>query len=155
LTAINVSEPRKPKTIYFGGSSVFTNHGMSFNANGTRVCLASFYPAGLAVVDVSEIQNRMASQPRIKQIAKINWKDGGITQKALPVVINKRPYLIAIDEFGGQSLGGGVRFIDISDKQNPVVVSHIRLAIQLKENADALKKHIARNGIVGYDAHYC
>jgi hypothetical protein len=155
VSAIDVSDPTKPKSLYFGGSTVFVNHGMSFSADGTRMYLASIFPAGIAILDVSDIQNRKALNRRVRQIAKITWKDGSITQKALPVTIKGRPYLIAIDEYGGEGMGGGLRFIDISDERNPVIVSHIRLAIQLKENAETVKQDTAGNGLFSYDAHYC
>jgi hypothetical protein len=128
---------------------------MSFNADGTRMYLASIFPAGIAIVDVSDIQNRKATNRRVRQISKVGWKDGSITQKALPVTIKGRPYLIAIDEYGGDGMGGAMRFIDISDERNPVIVSHIRLAIQLKENAEKAKQDTAGNGLFSYDAHYC
>lgn len=155
LSAIDVSDPAKPKNIYFGGSTLFVNHGMSFNADGTRMYLASIFPAGLVILDVSEIQNRKASNRRVRQIAKITWKDGSTTQRAVPATIKGRPYLIAIDEVGAQDLGGGIRFIDISDEGNPIIVSHIRLAIQLKEHAETAKQESAGNGLFKYDAHYC
>jgi hypothetical protein len=155
LSAIDVSDPTNPKNIYFGGSSIFVNHGMSFNADGTRMYLASIFPAGLVVLDVSEVQNRKAGSRRVRQIAKLNWKDGSTTQRAVPATIKGKPYLIAIDEIGAQDMGGGIRFIDISDETNPVVVSHIRLAIQLKANAQAAKDDGAGNGLFKYDAHYC
>jgi hypothetical protein len=155
LSAIDVSNPAKPQSIYFGGSSIFVNHGMSFNADGTRMYLASIFPAGLVILDVSDIQNRKATNRRVRQIAKLTWADGSTTQRAVPATIKGRPYLIAIDELGAQDFGGGIRFIDIGDESNPVVVSHIRLAIQLKENAQAAKQDGAGNGLFKYDAHYC
>ncbi|MDI1257746.1 hypothetical protein [Aquabacterium sp.] len=155
LTAIDVNNPTKPRTIYFGGSTIFVNHGMSFNADGTRLYMASIFPAGIVILDVSDIQNRKASAPRVRQIAKVTWKDGSTTQRAVPATIKGRPYLIAIDELGAEKSGGGIRFIDISDERNPIIVSHIRLAIQLKENFETTKQDSAGNGIFKYDAHYC
>lgn len=155
LSAIDVSDPAKPRNIYFGGSSIFVNHGMSFNADGTRMYLASIFPAGMVILDVSDIQLRKASNRRVRQIARITWKDGSTTQRAVPITIQGRPYLIAIDEVGAKDLGGGIRFIDITDETNPVVVSHIRLAIQLKEHVDIVKQESAGNGLFKYDAHYC
>jgi hypothetical protein len=155
LSAIDVSNPAQPKNLYFGGSTIFINHGMSFNADGTRMYLASIFPAGIAILDVSEIQNRKASSRRVRQLSRLTWDDGSVTQRALPVTIKGKPYLIAIDEIGGGGLAGGVHFIDISDELNPAVVSHIRLAIQLKENASAASADVQGNGIFGYATHYC
>src|SRR5690606_1170000 len=39
--------------------------------------------------------------------------------------------------------------------RNPAIVSHIRLAIQLKEHAETAKRDVAGNGLFSYDAHYC
>ncbi|MFY9476989.1 MAG: hypothetical protein WAQ08_04895 [Aquabacterium sp.] len=154
LSAIDISNPSKPQSLYFGGSTLFFNHGMSFNDDGTRMYLASVLPAGIVVLDVSDIQNRKAN-PKVRQISKANWNDGSITQKALPVKIQGRPHLIVIDEFGGDGMTGGIRFIDISDETKPVIVSHIRLAIQLKENANTAMSGVAGTGFFNYDAHYC
>ncbi|MFT3856165.1 MAG: hypothetical protein QM742_01165 [Aquabacterium sp.] len=154
VSAIDVSNPAKPKNLYFGGSHVFVNHGMSFSPDGNRMYLASIFPAGIAILDVSDIQSRKAF-PRVRQIAKITWQDGTITQRAIPVMFKGKPFLIVHDEYGGQGLAGGLRFIDISDEKNPTVVSHIRLAIQLKENGELAKKDLAGNGLFAYDAHYC
>jgi hypothetical protein len=154
LSAIDVSDPTKPRNIYYGGSTVLISHGLSFNDAGTRMYVASIFPAGINIVDSSDIQNRKAT-PRLRLISKITWKDGTITQRALPVTIKSKPYLIVMDEFGGQGLAGGLRFIDISDERNPVIVSHIRLAIQLKENAAKLKEDVKGNSLFTYDAHYC
>jgi hypothetical protein len=154
VSAIDVSDPTKPKNIYYGGSTVLISHGMSFNADGTRLYMASIFPAGINIVDVSDIQNRKAS-PRLRLVSKITWRDGTITQRALPVTIKSKPYLIVMDEYGGMGLAGGLRFIDISDERNPTVVSHIRLAIQLKENAAKLKEDVKGNSLFTYDAHYC
>ncbi len=154
LSAIDVSNPSLPKNIYYGGSTVLVSHGLSFNDAGTRLYVASIFPAGINIVDVSDIQNRKPS-PRVRLISKITWKDGSITQRAIPVTIKSKPYLIVMDEYGGQGLAGGLRFIDISDERNPVIVSHIRLAIQLKENVDKLKEDVKGNGLFSYDAHYC
>ncbi len=155
LTAIDVSNPAQPKMIYFGGASVLVDHGMSFNSDGTRMYLASLFPAGILILDVSDIQNRKPSNRRVREISRINWVDGSATQRALPTTIKGRPYLIVMDEIGAQDMGGGIRFIDITDERNPVIVSHIRLAAQLKEFAEIAKVDSADNSIFKYDAHYC
>lgn len=154
LTAIDVSNPAKPKTLYFGGSSLLVNHGMAFNADGTRLYLASIFPAGVGIYDVSDIQHRRAKRS-VRQIAKVTWKDGSISQKPLAVTIKGRPYLFVIDEAGAEGMAGGIHVIDIGDEASPKIVSHIRLAIQLKANAAVAKEDSANNGLFGYDAHYC
>lgn len=154
LTAIDVSNPAKPKTLYFGGSSMLVNHGMAFNADGTRLYLASIFPAGVGIYDVSDIQHRRAKRS-VRQIAKVKWQDGSISQKPLWVTIKGRPYLFVIDEAGADGMAGGIHVIDIADEASPKLVSHIRLAIQLKANSAVAKEDSANNGLFGYDAHYC
>lgn len=154
LTAIDVSNPAKPKTLYFGGSSMLVNHGMAFNADGTRLYLASIFPAGVGIYDVSDIQQRRTKRS-VRQIAKVTWKDGSISQKPMAVMIKGRPYLFVIDEAGAEGMAGGIHVIDIADEANPKIVSHIRLAIQLKANSAVAKEDGANNGIFNYDAHYC
>lgn len=155
LSAIDVSDPARPRTIYHGGSSIFLNHGMSFNADGTRMYLASMFPAGIAVLDVSDIQQRKAGSPRVRQIARLKWSDGSITQSTVPVTYRGKPYLIAVDEGGAQDINGAIRFIDIADERAPVVASHIRLAIQEAANLPVRRKDLAGDSIFSYDAHYC
>lgn len=154
LTAIDVSNPAKPKTLYFGGSSMLVNHGMAFNADGTRMYLASIFPAGVGIYDVSDIQHRRTKR-NVRQIAKLTWQDGSISQKPLWVTIKGRPYLFVIDEAGADGMAGGIHVIDIADEANPKLVSHIRLAIQLQANAAVAKEDGANNGLFSYDAHYC
>lgn len=155
LSAIDVSNPAKPVNVYHGGSSIFLNHGMSFNADGTRMYMASMFPAGIAVLDVSDIQLRKAGTPRVRQISRLKWNDGSITQSTLPVTYQGKPYLITVDEGGAQNINGAVRFIDISNERAPTVASHIRLAIQTAENLPVRRKDLAGDSIFSYDAHYC
>jgi hypothetical protein len=155
LSAIDVSNPAKPVNVYHGGSSIFLNHGMSFNADGTRMYLASMFPAGIAILDVSDIQLRKAGTPRVRQLSRLKWSDGSITQSTLPVTYQGKPYLITVDEGGAQNINGAVRFIDISNERAPTVASHIRLAIQTAENLPVRRKDLAGDSIFSYDAHYC
>ncbi|WP_422193801.1 hypothetical protein [Aquabacterium sp.] len=41
-----MSNPTKPTNVYHGGSSLFLNHGMSFNADGTHMYLRQHVPCG-------------------------------------------------------------------------------------------------------------
>ncbi|TAK75831.1 MAG: hypothetical protein EPO12_17900 [Aquabacterium sp.] len=155
LSAIDVSDPAKPRNIYYGGSSIFLNHGMSFNADGTRMYLASMFPAGLVVLDVSDIQLRRGGTPRVRQLARLKWDDGSISQQATSVSYRGRPYVIVADESGSNGTNGAVRIIDVSDERNPKVVSVIRLEIQQKQHLEARRQDLAGDGLFSYDAHYC
>jgi hypothetical protein len=150
MTAIDVSQPSAPATLYLNGSTLVTNHGFSFSADGNRMYLTSALPAGVAIVDVSDIQNRRPI-PVARQISAIYWTDGSVTQKTIPVTYGSRHYLIVTDELDN----GGVRFIDITNEQQPQIVSHLRLAIQLPQNRAAAVADSAGNGAFQYDVHYC
>ncbi len=150
MTAIDVSNPSAPKTIYLNGSTLLTNHGFSFSPDGNRMYLTSALPAGIAIVDVSDIQNRRPL-PVARQVSAIYWTDGSVTQKTIPVTYGGRHYLIVTDELDN----GGVRFIDITNEQQPQIVSHLRLAIQLPQNHAAAVADSKGNGLFQYDTHYC
>ncbi|MBO7932030.1 PD40 domain-containing protein [Burkholderia pseudomallei] len=150
MTAIDVSNPTAPKTIYLNGSTLVTNHGFSFSPDGNRMYLTSSLPSGIAIVDVSDIQNRLPL-PVVRQVSALYWTDGSVTQKTIPVTYGGRSYLIVTDELAN----GGVRFIDITNEQQPQIVSHLRLAIQLPQNRSAAVADSAGNGAFQYDVHYC
>jgi hypothetical protein len=79
-----------------------------------------------------------------------------IPQNAIPVTIKGRPYLVEIDEFGGQEEVGAGRIIDISDEREPRVVSNLRLEVHQPENFDAQENDPgADNPLQSYAAHYC
>lgn len=150
VTAIDMSNPKLPRTIYFAGSTLLTNHGFSFSPDGNTMYLTSAVPAGMAVVDVSDIQNRRAN-PVARQISALYWTDGGVSQKTIPVNYSGKNYVIVFDE----ASQGGIRFIDISNPAKPQIASYIRLAIQLDVNNAIQKADTADNGMFGYDTHYC
>lgn len=150
LTAIDVSDPRAPKIVYTG-TSVVTNHGFSLSEDGNRMYLTTGLPAGLLILDVSDIQKRSAL-PTIRQVSSIFWSPNGISQHSIPVTWGGKQHLIIADELAAES----VRIVDISDERNPKIVNHLKLEIQLPENAAAGALDTAGNGtIFGYDAHYC
>lgn len=149
FTAIDVSNPKFPKMIYTGTSGV-PNHGFSFSDNGERMYLTTAAPAGVMILDVSSIQKR-AAVPLAVPVGLITWMDGDISQHTIPVTFNNKPHLIVVDEFGT----GAARILDISNERKPVIVSQIRLAIQMPENVDKRREDLGDNGLFGYEAHYC
>jgi hypothetical protein len=165
LTAIDVRDPRFPKMAYFGSPSL-TAHGLHLSADGNRLYLAqsgsvaaSFLkgapqtpvdPNGLLVLDTSDVQRRR-SNPEVRAVGSLFWKDGGAAQMAVPISYDGHPYLLFADEL----LQGGARIIDLADDDEPRLVSKIKLAIQLPEHAEERDADTAQNGIFGYNAHYC
>ncbi|GLR26558.1 LVIVD repeat-containing protein [Limnobacter litoralis] len=149
ITAIDISKPASPRIVYIG-NSLLPNHGFSFNADGTRMYLTSAAPAGVIILDVSDIQNRKPL-PIIKPVGQIFWQDGNISQHTIPVFYQGKPRLIVVDEFGT----GATRILDISDETKPTILSKIRLQIQQPAHVDLRQKDLGNNGLFGYEAHYC
>lgn len=149
LTAIDVSVPAIPH-IVFTGSTGFTNHGFSLSADGNRMYMSTAVPAGVQILDTSDVQSRKLF-PALRTISQITWTDGFTTQQTLPLSYSGHPYIVAVDEADS----GGVRFIDIANEATPTIVSSIRLAINLP-NALALRQaDAAGNGLFDYESHYC
>ncbi len=149
ITAIDISDPTQPRML-LTTSSLYPNHGMGFSDDGKRMYLTSASPAGIIILDISDIQERKAL-PQIRTISTTNWNDGDISQHAIPVSYGGVPHLIVVDEFGT----GGTRILNIADERKPTIISHLRLAIQLPENAQQRRNDLGNNGLFGYEAHYC
>lgn len=150
ITAIDVSTPSAPRIIYAGIAGFPVNHGPEFSADGNTLYLATCFPGGIAIYDVSDIQSRQ-STPAIRQLGSVKWNDFSCGQHALPVSWNGQPYLIAPDEFDSE----GIHIIDIHDPAAPKVVKQIQLEIQRKENARIRAADTTGNGLFGYESHYC
>jgi hypothetical protein len=160
VTAIDVSDPVHPKPIWVGNLFV---HGLSFSPDGDTAYMADPALHKLYIVDVSQIQNRVAN-PQAKMISQIAWNGGTIPQNAYAFTSHGHPYIFEFDEFTGASAFntsdpnavGAARIIDDADPAHPAVVSNIRLQI------DQEAAHSAANGdpgtynpVQGYAAHYC
>lgn len=158
ITAIDVSDPSKPRVL-FTGSTGIANHGFALSEDGNRLYIAdpgsnntgaNEIPNGMAIFDVSEVQSR-ALLPRIHRIGELHWTDGLTGQHAIPVSWSGKPHVIFVDEMGA----GGARIIDISDETAPVAISKLKLAIQMPESQALRGMDIASNAVFGYEAHYC
>ncbi|WP_165968408.1 LVIVD repeat-containing protein [Saccharopolyspora elongata] len=150
FTAIDVSDPTKPRMIFTGLAGIPANHGFSLSADGNRLYMTRAAPPGVDIFDVSAIQNREPA-PAINQIGSVSWSDGLFTQHTIPITYQGKPYLVAVDEFNN----GGVRFIDISDERNPKVTHQLKLGINAPEHAAERIEDTVGNGLFGYEAHYC
>jgi hypothetical protein len=150
ITAIDVSKPAAPQIIYTGLEGYPANHGVELSADGNTLYLATCFPGGLVVLDVSDIQSRKAS-PQVRQLGSVTWNPYSCGQHGLPVSWGGKPYLIAPDEFDSE----GVHIIDISDPTQPKIVRQIQLQIQLPGNASIRADDTAGDGLFGYESHYC
>ncbi|MER5392523.1 hypothetical protein [Saccharopolyspora sp. NPDC002686] len=149
IAAIDVADPASPSVVFVGTTGL-SNHGFGVSADGNRLYVASALPAGITTFDASDVQRRKPF-PLLRRISDISWQDGLITQHAIPFTDGGRPYLVVADEFGS----GGVRIIDISDERAPKTVRQLKLEINRPENTALRAEDTARNGIFGYEAHYC
>jgi hypothetical protein len=173
LTAIDVSDPSRPRVLYVGNHDT---HAVTISDDGNRAYLASGagFPRnevgvgaevdGLVVLDVSEIQARKVN-PQVREVGRLEWSNVTIPQAALPVTISGRPYLVEVDEFstteqmritGNGPRVGAARVIDISDETAPRVVSNIRLDVHQPENRAEVDGDPGTDSATGgYAGHYC
>jgi len=150
ITAIDVSNTASPQIVFTGLEGFPANHGVEFSADGNTMYLATCFPGGLVVLDVSDIQSRKSS-PQVRQLGSVTWNPYSCGQHGLPVTWGGKPYLIAPDEFDSE----GVHIVDISDPTQPRIVRQIQLQIQLPENAQTRADDTAGDGLFGYESHYC
>lgn len=167
LTAVDISNPRLPMPIWSGN---YTSHGLSISNDGNRAYLASGNGKGVLIMDVSEIQARVAN-PQVREVASISWDNQTIPQNAIPFTRDGKAYLLEIDEYsktqGGEGGGatavathgavvGAGRIIDISDETQPRIISNLRLEVHEPENREAIAADPgAQNPTGGYAGHYC
>ena len=172
LTAIDVSNPSAPRTIYTGRHDT---HALTISDDGNRAYLAAGagFPRnelglggqvnGLEILDVSAIQSR-AAVPTTTVVGSLEWPTVTIPQAALPVTIGGKPYLVEVDEFAyngnriaanGEKVGAG-RIIDISDERDPRVVSDLRLEVHDPAVRPSLAGDPGTSSATGgYAGHYC
>jgi hypothetical protein len=172
LTAVDVTDPSLPRTLYAGRHDT---HAVTISDDGNRLYAAAGagfprnevgLPAevdGLQVLDVSSIQNRSAA-PMPTVVSSLTWPTVTIPQSAVPVTIGGKAYLIEADEFSydgnriagnGERVGAG-RIIDISDERNPRVVSDLRLEVHDPAVRPSLAGDPgATSSTGGYAGHYC
>jgi hypothetical protein len=173
FAAIDVSDPRHPRTIFqqIGGQY----HGMRRSDDGRTLYAAhignvsptGLTGGGLRVLDVSQIQDRV-SHPKVPILSTITWHGVSIPQVAEPFTRDGHQYLFEVDEFVDlfsanglfnlkKSPVGAARIINVDDPRHPVIVSDIRLAVHQPENRtdEQFDDPGAAFPAQGYAAHYC
>lgn len=161
--AVDISNPSLPKMLWSGN---YGSHGLSISNDGNRAYIANTNdPAGLIILDVSEIQARKPN-PQVKQVSALTWDTVTIPQNAIPFTRNGRSYLLEIDEYSGGAgpfivalngpLVGAGRIIDITDEKQPKVISNLRLDVHNINNRSVIANDPgAQNPTGGYAGHYC
>ncbi|MCW2829713.1 MAG: hypothetical protein JWP31_405 [Aeromicrobium sp.] len=150
LTAIDTSDPAKPRLLWTGSAGLPVNHGLSFSPDGNRMYLSTAFPAGLTILDISDFRRRVP-HPRMRTISSTTWNVAGISQHSIPVSVRGVPHLIVADEFASE----GVRIFSLANERKPRLVRHLRLEIQRPAHVAARRADTAGNGLFGYEAHYC
>lgn len=159
VTAIDVSNPVLPSIVWH--SFNYTFHGMNLSADGNRLYGADLGNSGLAILDVSQVQRRVAN-PQVTEVSHLTWPEVSIPQNTIPVTIKGHKYLIEFDEYARNTstsptdpVGAG-RIISIDDERHPRVVSNLRL--QVNQPAARATDQVNDPGqypVQGYAAHYC
>ena len=182
MSAIDVSDPSAPRLLTVIPQE---SHGLSVSDDGTRMYVANpgfdggstgchagtplprtnsqSCLNGLDILDVGAIQSRgilpILSRPRI--VGSLRWTDGSTAQHTIPITYGGHPYLAFVDEGGSgapidlQGPAGAARIIDIGDETHPLVVSKLKLAIQMPENNRLAVTDALGDGLFGYQGHYC
>lgn len=181
--AIDLSKPNDPKEITTWHLPVDEQvhiHGMAISDDGNRgyLMLSPTVPNnslnGLMIVDLSEIQKRK-SNPQVKIISNLSWRDNNVGQMAAIAHIAGRPYIVAVDEGGAGTWNAATntfasgwpalcdgyppfayaRLVDISDERVPTTVSKLRLEAQDPLNCPQILKDAKPGTLFGYSSHYC
>ena len=151
LVAVDIRDMSSPQPLWIGP---YDSHGLSISADGNRAYVAGV-GSGLIILDVSQVQARIPD-PKVREVARLQWGSMSIPQNAIPITIRNRPYLVEIDEFGSLNQVGAARIIDIADETRPHVVSNLRLEVHQPEHFDELKNDPGTLlPLQGYAAHYC
>jgi hypothetical protein len=159
LAAVDLTDPSVPKLLWV--TSDYQPHGVSISADGNRLYMAEngFNDgdfSGLTVLDVSQIQKRVAN-PKVPLVSRLTWPQVGTPQNATPFTRNGHKYLMEIDEFGSGAHIGAARIIDIQNEKKPFVVSNMRLAVNsAKAQGPDLEADPGNDQqFQGYQGHYC
>jgi len=165
LPIIDVTDPYNAKWLlnwpFTTANPTGRPHDLSTNKDGTRLYAgqpgnfgapannSSFGPDGLVILDTSDIEFRLPN-PQIRVISTLFWDDQGQAEQMLPFSSHGRSYIISTDESGGQAGAGGLpaacargaspygysNIIDITDENNPRIVSKIMLEVHDPANCN-------------------
>ena len=132
LAAVDVSNPRHPRTIWQGNEFV---HGLSISDNGDTAYAADPINGDLTILNVSQIQRR-APHPKVSEISRLTWREVSIPQNAIrdadqrpPLPARVRRVRLPLQPAVPTDYVGGARIVDISHPAHPRIVSDIRLQV--------------------------
>lgn len=166
LTAVDISDPAKPKEIVSHAFDAST-HGGSTTEDGSRsfVCQQAPFPNDkLLILDTSDITARKPGA-EFKVIAEIPLMDNQWCQGAYRVTYKGHPFLIQYGERSsandcsmsdaGWATFAYPRIYDLADEKNPVLVSTMMLETALPENCQTVKGEGSQVSGFGYSVHHC
>jgi hypothetical protein len=191
IVAVDTTDVTAPKVImtYTPPSTISPIfHDLEFSSDGNiayQTVIGGFGSQasgtnGLAILDVSDIQQRRAN-PTIRILGQVTWDDGSlISQNALPVKIAGKQYVLFTDEVGvqfqgtsaaqaacaaGKSMNGFPRLIDVSNPATPTVAGKLQIEMADPAKCSAVLSSIrttgsngafgAGNPLFGHSCHYC
>lgn len=173
FAAIDVSDPRHPRTIFQELGVQY--HGMRLSDDGRTLYAAhlgtvgptGITGGGLRILDVSQIQDRVPN-PQVPTLSTMTWHGVSIPQVAEPFTRDGHQYLLEVDEYVdlfslnaladfSHSPVGAARIIAVDDPRHPEIVSDIRLAVHQPDvhAGEQLQDPGAWFPAQGYAAHYC
>ena len=147
IKAIDITDPSAP--VLIKEEFRLGTHDLSVSQDGTRAYLANNSGNGLAILDISEVQQRKAD-PQDSIVSELYWTDGSTAQMTQRMTIGGKSYILFVDELGQ----GAARIIDITDEKNPFIASKLKLEVQMPENDDVISGDQG-SAPFGYDGHYC
>jgi len=152
--AIDVSDPTdlKPVATWVPDDDSWRTHAVAVSPDGTRayatvgaLSAPPGAPHGLVILDTSDVQARRPN-PQIRLLGTYFWSETRlIPQFAVPITIQGRPAVL-FNDIGGALSGAGasdpvaacrsgdpgwghIRFIDVQDPRNPVLISKLMLEV--------------------------
>jgi len=174
---IDINDPAHPKPMTswsLPNSQALHDHSVS--ADGTRMYLTQIgnpltgSANGLLILDVSDIQNRVAN-PQYRIVSSLFWEDGATAQQAIPLTYGGKKHLLFTDEHGaggsarnsnsakanacarGLPPNGFARIVDISDEAHPKVVS--KLMLESADPANCAVVLANTPDVISSSSHYC
>jgi hypothetical protein len=152
LAAVDLTNPQVPSLLW--ETRDYAPHGVSISEDGNRLYMADNGNKGLTILDVSQVQKRLAN-PVVTQVSFMTWPRVSTPQNATPFTSHGHRYVLETDEFGERKTGAA-RIIDIANEKKPVVVSDLRLAVNQEAIYDSIQGDPGNDQIFqGYQGHYC
>lgn len=164
VIAIDYADPSKPSVLSRDFDGIGT-HDLNFSKDGNRGyftyprLVGSLGQGSMAIMDVSELSARKPN-PKGKLISELTWPDGNVSQYTTPISIRGKDHLLITDELGSgncddpeKPIWGYARILDISDEQNPTLVSLIKT--EATDPAHCGHASQPQGNPFGVGTHYC